>query len=108
MYRNIKSQKDRDIFFEANRADITLHLAAKKHFDSLGLKKLPSINQCKQEWATLHSEKRMLYRDYHETKEQRTAWQTAGDNCERILGIGKTETNHIAERVQKRHHSHEL
>jgi len=108
VYRNIKSQKDRDIFFEANRADITLHLAAKKHFDGLGLKKLPSINQCKQEWAALNSEKKMLYRDYHELKDKRKSWQMAKDNCEHILGIGKTETNHIAERVPKRQHSHDL
>ena len=108
VYRNIKSQKDRDIFFEANRADITLHLAAKKYFDGLGLKKLPSMQSLRQEYATLESERKSLYRGYHEMKDQRTAWQTAKDNCERILGIGKAESEHVTTRVPKRHHSYEL
>ena len=76
---------DRD-FFEANRADITLHRAAKKFFDSQNLKgKLPPIASLKQEWATLESEKKLLYRDYHALTPRYKELQTALMNADNIL-----------------------
>jgi hypothetical protein len=48
-------------FYEAHRAEITLHRAAKKHFDTLKLKKLPTIATLKQEFAELSAEKNKLY-----------------------------------------------
>jgi hypothetical protein len=57
----IKSGKD-PVFYEANRADITLCKAAKRYFDEQGFKgKLPSINLLKQEWAALDAERKKLY-----------------------------------------------
>ena len=76
---------DKD-FFEAERADITLHKAAKKYFDEHNYKgKLPSINQLKQEWATLESERRKLSPGYKPAKENYMALCTAKANADVIL-----------------------
>jgi hypothetical protein len=75
-------------FYESNRADITLHRAAKKYFDAQGCNgKLLPIASLKQEWATLESEKKLLHSGYRERKENYTALVTARGNAERILGI---------------------
>ena len=43
-------------FYDIHAADIILHRAVKKYFSELNVKKLPSINQLKQEYATLAAE----------------------------------------------------
>jgi transposase len=74
--------------YEANRADIVLCQAAKRHFDAQGFKdKLPSINSLKQEWATLETERKKLYSGYKALKENYTALGTAKANADRLLGI---------------------
>ena len=74
-------------FYEEHRAAITLHRAAKKHFDGLGLKTLPKISELKQEYAVLSAEKKKLYQDYHATKKNMQVLLVARGNAERILGI---------------------
>jgi len=98
-------------FYDIHAADIVLHEAAKRHFNELGYgkkKPLPKMDVLKQEWATLESEKKTQYRDYHELKDQRTSLVNAKAICEKILGIGKEEAECVAERVQKRSHAHEI
>ena len=87
----IKSGRDKD-FYESQRADITLHIAAIKYFDELGYSrnnKLPTINALRQEWAALESEKKSLYRGYRERKNQHIELLKARDNTERLLGINQ-------------------
>jgi len=43
-------------FYEQHISEITSCQAAKRYFDSLGLKKLPSIQSLKQEYAILQAE----------------------------------------------------
>jgi hypothetical protein len=74
-------------FYEEHTAEIILHRAAKKYFDGLGQKKLPSINQLKQEYAALADERRKLYSGYHELKEKSRGLATAVANADRILGV---------------------
>jgi len=72
-------------FFEANRADITLHKAAKNYFDEQGFKgKLPSINTLKQEYATLLAEKKSLG-NIKAAREKMIDWATAKNNTDSIL-----------------------
>jgi type IV secretory pathway VirD2 relaxase len=80
---------DKD-FYESQRADITLHRAAKKFFNDLGFgknKKLPKISELKQEYATLLAEKKKLYSGYRAEKENSRALIIAKNNADRILGI---------------------
>jgi len=78
--------------FEIERADLTLHKAAKKYFDEHGFKgKLPSINSLKEEWGKLTQEKRQLYAGYKELRDRDRALSTAKYNCDRILNISPEE-----------------
>jgi hypothetical protein len=74
-------------FYEEHTAGIILHRAAKKYFDSLGKKKLPSVNQLKQEYAALAGEKKKLYSGYHELKARSRQLAAAVGNAERIFGV---------------------
>jgi hypothetical protein len=93
-------------FYEEHRADLTLHQAAKNHFDKLGYgksKPLPKIDALKQEWAMLEAERKNLYRGYKELKEQRTELVTAKGNCERLLDINRKAPARNAARGQNPH-----
>jgi hypothetical protein len=91
-------------FYEEHRADITLHRAAKKYFDSLGYgkdKKLPTITALKQEYAASLAEKNKLYSGYRAAKDNMIALVTAKANADKLLGIkpeadamGSAENNH--------------
>ena len=98
---------DRD-FYDIHAADIILHRAAKKYFDELGMKKLPSINQLKQEYATIAAERKTLYGDYHELKDLSRELLTARSNAERILGVTPETQNRDASRAQNQHNSYEI
>ncbi|MFP3152946.1 hypothetical protein LQZ18_00675 [Lachnospiraceae bacterium ZAX-1] len=72
------------------------------------MKKLPSINQLKQEWATLVVEKKKLYSSYHELKNNSRALAVAKGNADRILGITQDAQNRDDSREQTRRNSHEI
>ena len=82
-YRDSKWDKK---FYEEHRADIALHKAAKKYFDGLGLKKLPTINSLKQEYATLAAEQKKLNAGYKDAREEMVSLLMAKQNVDRILG----------------------
>ena len=90
-------------FYESQRADILLHRAAKKYFDSLGLKKLPTISELKQEYATLAAEKKKLYSGYRSAKDSARELAVAKDNSARILGITSGEQDRDVSRQHQRH-----
>ena len=87
-YIEIKNPKKKTEFYESNRAAIELCRAAKKHFDSLNLGgRLPPIASLKQEWATLDSERKCLFRGYRELREKYLTLCTAESNAQHMLGI---------------------
>ena len=103
-YRQYIASKRDGGFYEANRADIVLHQAAKRHFDESGYgknKKLPPMNALKQEWATLESERKTLYRGYKELRGENIELLKAKDNVERILNICPDAPLRDAPRNQK-------
>jgi hypothetical protein len=78
--------KKREDFFEAHRADITLHQAAKKYFDSTGLTKFPPMDDLKKECAMLSAEKKKLSSGYKAEREEMIALLMAKQNVDRIFG----------------------
>jgi septal ring factor EnvC (AmiA/AmiB activator) len=72
-------------FLAAHDAEITIHKAAKKYFDSLNLKKLPSIAALKQEYAALLAEKKKLYSGYNAAKETMRQLTSAKANVDMVL-----------------------
>ena len=112
IYNRYKKSGWNEKFFEEHRTDLTLHQTAKNHFDKLGYSKnnpLPKIDALKQEWAVLEAEKKNLYRDYHELKDQRKELLTAKSNCEWLLGINRNAPARNAEldSGQRQKNSHE-
>ncbi|MCD8127945.1 MAG: relaxase/mobilization nuclease domain-containing protein, partial [Clostridiales bacterium] len=80
-------KKKQAAFYEAHRSDITLHEAAKRYFDSLGLEKLPSTKALKQEYAAMAAENKQLYPDQKAARREMIDLLTAKSNVERFLEI---------------------
>jgi len=99
--------KKREDYFEANRANILLHKAAKKYFDGLGLKKLPTISSLKQEYATLAARKKRLYSGYYDLRDNHRALLAAKGNAQRLLGMDGNVSEREVMRRQNREHSYE-
>ncbi len=72
-------------FRSEHEGEILLHQSAKKAFDALGLKKLPSIQMLKQEYAVLLTEKKKLYQGYRQARETMKNLLTAKENTDRLL-----------------------
>ncbi len=73
-------------FKAEHEADILLHQAAKKHFDALGLQKLPTVKALNAEYVALLAEKKAAYGEYRQAKEEMRELLTARANIDRILG----------------------
>lgn len=52
-------------YLAEHESDIILHKAAKKAFDELGLKKLPTVKTLQTEYAALLAEKKSAYAGYN-------------------------------------------
>lgn len=72
-------------FHSEHESELLLHQSAKKAFDTLGLKKLPSINMLKQEYAALLAEKKKLYQGYRQSRENMKNLLIAKENTDRLL-----------------------
>lgn len=57
-------------FRAEHESEILLHQAAKKAFDELGLKKLPSVKSLNAEYAALMAEKRKAYAEYRRVRDE--------------------------------------
>ena len=78
--------------YEAERADLSLHKAAKNYFNEHYPKsKLPSINMLKAEWGELQKERRELSPRYNAAKEKYNPLLMAKRNAEVML-FGTRET----------------
>ena len=91
-YRKLTGRK-KEKFYEQHSSEITACQAAKRYFNSLGLKKLPSMQSLKQEYAVLQAEKKKRYPEYRQAKEKMIELLTAKNNVERILGLMEKEKN---------------
>ncbi len=78
-------------FYEQHTSEIASCQAAKRYFDSLGLKKLPSIQSLKQEYAVLLTENKKRYPEYKQAKAKMIELLTAKNNVDRILGATEKE-----------------
>jgi len=91
-YRKLPPRKQAQ-FYEQHSSEITACQAAKRYFDSLDLKKLPSIQSLKQEYAKLQAENKKRYPEYKQAREKMIELLTAKNNVERILGVTENEKN---------------
>ena len=89
-YRRLPPKKQENFYAERTSAIISCE-AAKRFFDSLGLKKLPTIQSLKQEYAALLAENKKLYPDQKKAKAEMMELLTVKHNTSRILGLAEEE-----------------
>ena len=80
-----KNEKARRAYREAHDSDFIILDAAKRYFDSLGLKKLPSHKALQAEIEELIQKKNELYNKYHAAKEKDKELGTIHHNVQQIL-----------------------
>ena len=73
-------------YYAEHEQEILLHRAAKKAFNDLGLKKLPTVKALQAEYAALLAEKRAAYPAYREARTEMKKLLTYRANAETILG----------------------
>ncbi len=78
-------------FATEHQDEIQLHKAAKKAFDNLGAKQIPSIRALQEEYAELVEKKKALYPEYRKLRDEMRALLTAKANVERIMNLDKEE-----------------
>ncbi len=85
-YRRLTGERQAK-FYEQHTSEITSCQAAKRYFDSLGLKKLPSMQSLKQEYAALQAESGKIYPGLKQARAKMIELLTVKNNVERILGV---------------------
>ena len=83
--KTCKNDKARRAYREEHESDFIILEAAKRYFDSLGLKKLPSYKALQTEIEELIQKKNELYNDYHAAKEEDKKLGTVHHNIQQIL-----------------------
>jgi hypothetical protein len=73
-------------FYAAHEGDLLLHKAAKQAFDSLNVKKLPTVKSLQSEYETLIDEKRKIYSEYIAARKEMRELLMAKANVDHILG----------------------
>ena len=73
-------------FLAEHESDILLHKAAKKAFDGLGVKRLPSVKSLQEEYAKLLSEKKAAYAEYRRSRDEMRELLLHKQNVDRMLG----------------------
>ncbi len=89
-------------FLSEHESDILLHKAAKKSFDELGVKKLPTVKSLQAEYAAILAEKKAAYADYRKARDEMKDLLTVKANVDRILGEDTCQTPKDKEHEQQR------
>ena len=80
-------------YLAEHEAEILLHKAAKKAFDELGVKKLPTIKKLQSEYAEILAEKKKDYAEYRKLRSEMRQLLTAKANVDRLLGYDEKKKN---------------
>ena len=85
-------------FLEEHEADIIIHKAAKKAFDELGVKKLPTVKSLQVEFAELLSVKKAAYADLKKVRDEMRELSIHKANYEELRDLEKREDRKEQER----------
>lgn len=88
-------------FLAEHESDILLHKAAKKAFDELGVKKLPTVKSLQAEYAELLTAKKKAYGEYVKARDEMKDVLTAKANVDRLLGKEKEQQEKTREQDEK-------
>jgi hypothetical protein len=87
-------------FFAEHEGEILLHRAAKKTFDELGIKKLPSVKSINKEFEEVLKKKKVLYSQYLSSKEKHREMLKHRENIQSILSVTASEKDNKKEQEQ--------
>ena len=82
-------------YLAEHESEIILHKAAKKAFDTLGLKKLPTVKSLNIEYAELLSTKKAAYGEYYAARDERKELLVHRANVDRILKNEKEKKREV-------------
>ena len=85
-------------FLEKHEADIIIHKAAKKAFDELGVKKLPTVKSLQVEFAELLSAKKTAYADLKKVRDEMRELSIHKANYEELRDLEEREDRKEQER----------
>ena len=74
-------------FRAEHEADILIHQAAKKYFDSRGITKLPSVKALREDYAGLLEQKRKAYAGYKQARSDMKELQNIKANVDYLLDV---------------------
>ncbi len=86
-------------YLAGHETAINAHKSAKTFFNEQKLEKLPTIKALQSEYATLLSEKKMLYSGYHRSRKFMQDILTAKQNAERLLNYRESTKGKETERI---------
>jgi len=95
-------------FKELHEADIIIHQVAKKAFDELGVKKLPTVAMLRAEYTPLLDEKKHIYKEYKEVKVEMRELLTAKTNVDRLFNSSGQGQERGTERRDRDDYTHEI
>lgn len=88
-------------YLAEHESEIILHKAAKKAFDELGLKKLPTVKTLQTEYAALLAEKKSAYAGYNAAQTEMRSMFIHKANAEYLLGLDRQEEDRQKERQRE-------
>ena len=74
-------------FRAQHESEIMIHQTAKKHFDQLGLTKLPQVKLLREQYAELLAQKRKAYAEYKQAREEMKELYNVKSNVSQLLNI---------------------
>lgn len=80
-------------FRAEHESDILIHQAAKKYFDGLELKKLPTVKALREEYAEVLEAKRKAYAEYKQARADMRELQNVKANIDYLLGSSTGRDN---------------
>ena len=101
VYAQYKKSNWSPKFAAQHEQEIALHKAAKKAFDSLGVKKIPKVSDLNAEYAAMQKEKDALYPQYKKTRDEMRELLIARENVRRYLGTDGQPTVHTDKNRRK-------
>lgn len=88
-------------FRETHEAEILIHQAAKKYFDSLGADQSLSVKALRGEYSKLLARKRKVSAEYKAIREEMKELYNVKSNVEHLLNIDEREIEHDREKEQR-------
>ena len=89
-------------YYDAHESDIIIHKAAKKAFDDLALKKLPTVKSLQAEYSDLLVQKKLDYAELSKARDEAKQLQIYKANAELLLRTDAEEQRQTKEHQQEK------